>query len=331
MTNKLILSVCTLSTLFSSVALAAIDDDGEGAGGIELGGGAAGPASIVKYFTYQPEWGSADWGVSLYAGGNVVATPAASLTERDKAEASALLQASARINGTRYRLLGLRANGNVENGRTAKVFAAASLGSADFWTLSDSTTLPSNRIAIANPSFEKTMVDERVGVWVGPVPVTFRVKVQGRLGADLNASLNVTRVGLTFTPSASASVHASMAIGGEVCIGPFCAGASAGVYTDLTLFSVRLPMRAEVGLTPLASGGIQTNMTLRGDVSISTLDGEIGVFAEAYVGDLDYRWDAPLGTWNGTSSSAPLFSYAGSACLVGNCMVQVTGPAPGRR
>lgn len=325
MTKKLLVSSLLLSTALSATAFAAVDlggDPGGGGGGGGAGGGGTEPVSIAKSFSWAPEWGYGDWGAGLYAGGNIVATPAASLSQRDKITGEGKLEAYARLAGTRHRLIGLRSNAAVENGRSADFFAAAAVGSSDFWTTSQHSTLPNNIATLIQPAWDKTLFDSRLGIWVGPVPVTFKAQVTGRLGAGLNASLNLTRYGLVFNPTAGATLHASAAIGGEYCALGVCAGASAGVYTDLTLFSVAVPMRAEAGFTPYPNG-MSVGMTLRGDVTVSTLGGALYAFAEAHLGSLSYSWSTDLLHWAGITSTASLFNFTGAACLVGSCVNQV--------
>jgi len=325
--TSIIIAGCLL--LASATNAVAGFTEGGGGEGPDPGSSGPEPTTITKYFSYQPAWGNVDWGANLYAAGSITATAAMTQTQRDKLDGEGSLTASAVINGSRYRLLGLRARAAVENGRTADLRASAALGGADFWTHSQHSELANNVATLIAPSWEKTMYDARVGVWVGPVPVTFRAKVTGQLSAGLTASFNVTRFGLTFTPAASASLYASAAIGGEYCVATVCAGASAGVYTDLTLFAVRAPTRLEAALTPMPEG-MSVSFLLRSDATVASLGGALGVFAEAHLGDASYKGPTELITWPGLSTTANLTDQSATSCLVGSCLISITPPI-GRR
>jgi hypothetical protein len=326
----LVSSAALSATLLAPTAAHAVigdvggGDDG-GGGGVGGGGGTSTPSNdINKHFSWEQAWGNTSWGAGIYAGGGVTATAAANLTERDKASGTAVLEAYAKINGSRYRLLNLRATASGEYGRTSSIRASAALFGAEFWSFSRTNTGRGNVYGLIGEGWDKTMFDRSVGIWVGPVPVTFTAKVTGRLGAGLNAAINVTRIGATFQPTARASLYASAAVGGEYCLLGMCAGASAGLYTDLNLFDLSVPSSFEVGLTPVNNGaGLKVNYNLRSDVTFSSLDGELGAFAEAHLGDLSYEWSTVLLSWTGISMSAPLVAQSGTGCLVGNCMTTV--------
>ncbi len=319
MTSKSTLTTCLLVSTLATTAHAALDDQSEGGGDPNGTNTSEGPNTIAHSFSYAPTWGTSDWGVSVSASGVISATPAASLTDRDRATASGQLSASAKVNGTRYRLLGARANGDIENGRKSKFYAAATVGTAEIWNYASESNRSANMVALVNEQWERTLLDQRVGVWVGPVPVEFRVQVEGQLGANIDASLNLTRIGVIFTPRASASLFASAAIGGEACLLGACVGASAGIYGEATLFSVSIPSRIEIALTPLSTG-LRATGTLRSDATVSTLDGELGLIAEAHAGPFDDEWRLPLIEWGGVTSTTPLVNVSPSYCLVGTCM-----------
>lgn len=320
-TTLALLSVC----LISSAASAAIDLGGDG-GGTGGGGGGGGsgtePATIYRSFSYAPSWGSADWGASLYAGGGVRAVAAATAQERDKLSASATLNGNARLNGSQYRLAGVRATTNIENGRSASLLVAASVGSADIWTYSRNTTLRSNVIHAINEAWSPTFFDQRLSLWVGPVPMTFRAQATGTLGARLDASINVTRFAATFTPKAGASFYGSAAVGGEYCFVIGCIGASAGVSATLNLFTVSVPTRLEVAASPVNNaGGLQISERLKSDIDITSLDGHLDVFAEAHLGGLSADWHDTLVSWPGAHGVVNLIDVLASGCLVGDCSV----------
>jgi len=247
---------------------------------------------------------------------------AATAQDRDKLSASATLNGNVRLNGRQYRLAGVRATTNIENGRNASLFVAASVGSVDFWTYSRSTTLRSNVIHAINEGWRPTFFDQRLSLWVGPVPMTFRAQATGNIGAKLDASINVTRFAATFTPQAGASFYGSAAVGGEYCFVIGCVGASAGVSATLNLFTVSVPTRLEVAATPVNNAaGIQISERLRSDIDITSLDGHLDVFAEAHLGGLSADWHDTLVSWAGARAVFNLVDVLASGCLTGDCSV----------
>lgn len=317
-----IFSLC----LISSVAYAAIDDGGDGGGGGGGGGGSgsgtSGPTTISRSFSYAPTWGRPDWGANIYAGGNVHAVAAETAQGRDKLSASAVLNGNVVLNGRQYRLAGARATTNIENGRSSTLFVAASVLQADIWTYSRTSTMRSNVVHAINEAWSPTFFDQRLSLWVGPVPMTFRAQATGTLGAKLDASINVTRFAATFTPKAGASFYGSAAVGGEYCFVIGCVGASAGVSATLNLFTVSVPTRLEVAATPVNNAaGLQIAERLRSDIDITSLDGHLDVFAEAHLGGLSADWHDTLVTWTGARAIFNLIDVAASGCLTGDCSV----------
>jgi hypothetical protein len=117
-----------------------------------------------------------------------------------------------------------------------------------------------------------------------------------------------------------AHLVADAAVGFKYCELGVCVGATGGVYADLTLLTVTAPIKARLGWS-LARlfGGVQIGYELKGDLSLRSLDGELGLFAEVDAIVYDHRWEHELIEWNGFSASYSLFNAHGTHCLVGTC------------
>jgi len=110
----------------------------------------------------------------------------------------------------------------------------------------------------------------------------------------------------------------SAAVGGQYCLGGLCVGASAGVYSDVKLIEAAAPARAELWWSLSKYGGVLLNYAARADLTLSSLDGELGLFAEACLGGC-ISDSVKLIDWNGFSATYNIFNQSGSYCLAGTC------------
>lgn len=138
---------------------------------------------------------------------------------------------------------------------------------------------------------------------VGPVPVTVRAGAKGPIGFSLTGSVGLTDVIATFTPKAKAVVDAD-----AVADLTF---ASAGVYGELELIDVRLPITGAVKLHMLPGQCPGADWDLDVDLTVDSLDGEIGAIATLF--GAEFR--QPIFAWDGFSATYGLFDANGQICL----------------
>jgi hypothetical protein len=148
-----------------------------------------------------------------------------------------------------------------------------------------------------------TSVSKQIGV--GPVSVDVTMSARGTLGFSLTGAVGANGISAVFTPRVNAVTE------GETGVNtPF---ASAGVYGDLTLLSARMPVDGSVALdrTSAACNGPGVNWGLDVDLSMHSLDGEIGVFAEL----LGAVYRVELFSWAGFAATYHPYSGSGTVCL----------------
>lgn len=138
------------------------------------------------------------------------------------------------------------------------------------------------------------------GIPIGPIvlPVTVSGKLKGDVDLTASASLSLYNVEATLTPSARAWVTASVGIGGSTC--------SAGVYTDLDIIDVDLPVSADLNWSDALCGKI--TYSIEGDMHLETLNGAVGVYAECFGLGVDYE----ITDWTGYTYDWDLFTVSGS-------------------
>lgn len=192
----------------------------------------------------------------------------------DYLAASASADVEATVFGTDKSILAVGADaifadGGFEAGLSASVLG----GSVDMPSL---TTTERDLFLV-----EKTFFKAKTTYMAGPFPVTVRGEVTGSVSAvgSLNAA-NGVAIGVT--PNANLSASADISVG-AACL-------RAGVRGELTLINVDVP--TTVGLSSTACG---FDVTLDSFVNMSTMDGEVEVYAKA----CGVNWDKTLVSWNG--------------------------------
>lgn len=325
MTRLFSTTALVTALLFAATPAAAEinEEPGEGDGG----GGGDGeeppppvPGYWKKEFTQRDYWGSYSWGAGYTVGGKLTATPKQTVNGKDKLTVSAYAKATATINANTKSLLEVRLTGLTEaKGRTDLTLTGYVAGAAVFSRPFVSVSSTKSTVAMTPINWPATFVDVSTTVSVGPVPVTFRAKATGDIKATLTGQISNVGMEATANPQGRASLYASGAIGGQYCYQGVCVGASAGLYVDVTLVEVAAPALAKIWWA-LAQGsvGVLVSYDLDADLTLKTLDGELGVFAEACLGGC-YRWDEELIDWDGFVANLSLFDQHGSYCLSGSC------------
>ncbi len=97
-----------------------------------------------------------------------------------------------------------------------------------------------------------------------------------------------------------------------------CVGASAGVYTDITLVKASAPAKVAAWWQLARPAGAFINYLAKADLTMSSLDGELGVRAEACLGGC-ISDSVKLIDWTGFSATYPVANWSGSYCFIGDC------------
>jgi hypothetical protein len=252
----------------------------------------------------------------------------ATATTKDKLTAAMSAETYAKIDGGRYRLFSGRVNGSTEAKARTDLSINAYAGSANIFSRSyisqTSTYVFTN---LPQYAWSLTFFDVKANVSLF-VPVEFRAKATGELKINLTGKISNVGIEAGAAPQGRAGLYAYGAIGGEYCLG-LCIGATAGVYVDVTLLAAAAPanVAATLQFTGKSSsvGGVQLNYLANANLTISSLDGELGVFAEACLGGC-IGDSATLIDWDGFTWTYNLINIAGSYCLAGTCVAAPTTP-----
>ena len=309
------------------------EDPGDGDGGGTGGGEEEPPPPVPGYwkkeFTQRDYWGTYGWGAGYTIGGKLSATPKQTINGKDKLTVSAYAKATASINANTKTLLEVRLTGLTEaKGRTDLTLTGYAGGMALFSRPFVSISSTKSTVAMTPIDWPATFVDLSTTVSVGPVPVTFRAQATGVIKATLTGQISNAGVEVTANPQGKASLYASGAIGGQYCYQSLCVGASAGLYVDVTLVEIAAPAFAKIWWSLAQSSvGVLINFDLDADLNLKTLDGELGLFAEACLGGC-HRWDVSLIDWDGFTASLSLFDQYGYYCLSGTCTSPIPLPMP---
>lgn len=312
-----------LALLAPLAAHAAIDTGG---GGDTTSGGSSGTTTTpppaptwLKTYSKSALFGSSSWGAGYAMSGRFSATPAHD-SYNDQLAASMGLDTYAKLDGGYYRLFSVHTDGATEAQRKTTVAFNAYVGSMAIYSKSYSSTTSTYTLMNVTPiDWPVTFLSNHINVDLGLIPVTFSVKATGDLNANINGKISNVGIQASATPSGAASLYASAAIGGEYCVdGLGCVGASAGVYSDVKLVTASAPVSGSVGWSLSPYGGAQVNYDIGANLDLHSLDGELGVFAEACLGGC-VNESATLISWTGFHATYPLASWSGSACFVGTC------------
>jgi hypothetical protein len=321
-----------LATLVLAPGIAvAVDDDDPGEGDGGGGGGPPPPPPPPGYwsktYNHGNYWGTTNWGAGYNLSGSLTATPKQSATTKDKLTASAQARAYAKLDGTSYSMLEVRASGTTQaKGRTDFTLGLYVGGATIYTKQWESTTSTYTFLNQTPIDWQKTFIDESLSIWVGPVPVTFTGKATGRIKATINGKISNVGIEANAGPAGNASFYGSAAIGGEYCAWGVCVGASAGFYGSVDLIDVKVPSEAAVWWSLATPNvGVKLNYKLKSSLDVETLSGEFGVFAEVSLGGT-LRWDSTLFDWNGLTYHYALLNISGTHCLSGTCTVI---PPPG--
>lgn len=330
-------SLLTLALLAPLTAHAAIIIDpvkpggpgipgGGGGGGLDPGGGGGGGGTThpiwSKTYGKSDSFGSTDWGAGYSVTGNASAT-LATATTRDKLAANMNAEAYAKLNGGHYRIFGVRTTGATEVKHRTDVGFSIYAGSANIVSKSASSATSTYTLLNEKPQpYTSSFFKKSVTVTVLFVPVTFSVDVAGTVGATLTGKISNMGIEASGKPYAGAYLYTSAAIGGKWCpVDDVCVGASAGVYTDVRLVELSAPASLAVWWELARPAGVRLAYSAKADLKLSSLDGELGVFAEAcYVVDCK-RESWKLIDWKGFSATYPLINETGNSCIAGTCTI----------
>ena len=317
--RSVFLASLLIAPLSASAAIN-LDDpgDGGGGGGTSGGGGTTTtPPTWQKTYAKSALFGSTSWGAGYAISGSLSAY-VADATHKDRLAASMSAETYAKINGGRYRLFGARVAGNTEAKARTDLSFNAYVGSATIYSKSyASTTSTYTYTPIPSATWNTTFFDRSATVDV-IVPITFRVKATGHLSANLTGKISNVGVEANASPSGKASLYASAAVGGQYCVGPACVGATAGVYSDVTLVKASAPANVALWWSLSRYGGVLLNYVAQASVTVSSLDGELGLFAEACLGGC-ISDSVKLIDWNGFTATYNIANMSGSYCLLGTC------------
>ncbi len=315
-------SALVLALLAPLTAHAAIDlgDDTGGGGTSGGGGGTTTTPSWTKSYNKSALFGSTDWGAGYKIYGNVSATPAHDGIG-DTLGARLGADTYAKVNGSYLSLFGVRATGSTEAKKRTDLAFGAYVGGAAVYTKSYASETSSYTYLNVTPfDWTKTFFSKTVNISVGLIPVTFTVKATGNIKGNLTGKISNVGIDAGATAGGKASLYASAAIGGQYCVDYVgCIGASAGVYSDVTLVQLSAPANVAIwwSLAPLATG-VNLNYVAKASATLSSLDGELGVFADACLIGCIHE-SAKLIEWTGFTSTFSIANYSGSYCLVGTC------------
>ena len=317
--RSILLASLVLAPLTSSAAINLDDpgDGGGGTGGTDGGGDQPPPPTWQKTWSKGDLFGNTTWGAGYAVNGSLTAR-IADATYGDRLATSLNAETYAKINGSRLRLFSARITGNTEAKKRTDLAFTAYAGSAAIYSKSfTSTTSTYTYTPIPNATWSTTFFDRSATVDL-IVPITFRVKSTGQLSANLTGQISNVGVEASAAPGGKASLYASAAVGGQYCIGPACVGASAGVYSDVTLIQASAPASAKLTWSLSKFGGVLLNYSARADLTLSTLSGELGLFAEACLGGC-ISDSVKLIDWDGWTASYNIANISGSYCLAGTC------------
>ncbi len=309
----------SLALLVPSTALAAIDDDGEGGGGGGGGGTETTNAPPVQSKSYKriDYWGLSNWGAGYDINGKVWAQPAFD-DYKDRLGVRGSAEAYTRLNGSRYSLFRAVGAGHTEAKRKTEVSFNAYVGGANIYTKSWTSQTSTKVLFNETKGWSKTFFDKRLPVDVIGIPVEFRAQATGGLMVSATGSLSNVGAEVGATPQGYAGLYLSAAVGGDYCVAGVCVGATAGVYSDVKLLSLKAPATASTWWSLAPLGGVKVNYQAKADLTISSLDGSAGVFAEACLGGcVDKKVE--LIDWAGFTKTISIANYSGSFCLAGNC------------
>jgi hypothetical protein len=324
------LLLITALSLFPSAAYAL--DDQEGPGDEEptpttqpSGPATPPPPAPAWSKSYSPGAyvGNSNWGAGWALNGRLAAYPKTTVGTRDKLEASASLNAYARLNGSNYSMFRVEASGVTQAKYRTDLGFTAYVGGAAIYTKSYSSATSTYVPLSIGQTWPRTFVDKSVTVAVGPIPVTFRVQATGQVGASLTGKISNVGIEMAAGPSGKASLFASAAVGGQYCVwtpfGDACVGATAGLSIDLTLLEASAPTNLAVWWSLAGPyGGVLLNYLATSNITLKSLGGHLDVFAEGCIGGC-LSWDSTLVEWPGATATWWLFNVNGKYCLTGQC------------
>src|SRR6185312_675025 len=100
-------------------------------------------------------------------------------------------------------------------------------------------------------------------------------------------------------------------IGGQWCVEGVCIGASAGVYADVNLVKASAPSSIKGWISLSQLGAVNASWNLKSDLNLSSLDGELGVFAKGCIIDCKEE-SAKLLDWAGFSLTYNIANFGGT-------------------
>ena len=310
-----------LAPLTTHAAIDLDDDDGGGGGGGDGGGGdTGGDVGPIWSKTYANSalFGTSRWGAGYKLDGSVSATAATRLTN-DKLAATMGLETYSKLNGGYYRVFSVRTSGATEAKRRTDVSINAYAGPANVYSRSWGSTSSTLTFLNATPlSLSTTFLSKSVTVTALFVPVTFTVKATGAIGATLTGKISNIGLEAAGTPSGRAGLYTSAAVGGKYCVSELCVGASAGVYTDVTLVKASAPAKVAAWWQLARPSGVFINYTAKADMTMTSLDGELGIYAEACLGGC-VSDSTKLIDWPGLTATYSIANMNGSQCIIGDC------------
>jgi hypothetical protein len=273
-------------------------------------GNTDGTAALFRRFSYADSFGNSTFGAGYSLSGELKGTTAeAGGTTGDVLQAKGNLRGTARLFESSRDIVDVRGEARTEaNVGYDASFDVLVLGASIFHR-ETAGALTETR------DFSRTFFSASAVYALGPIPITVNGSVVGAVGYTVSGGPNVGSglggVEMHFTPNLNAQVVASAAIG--------VPGARAGVEGQLTLVRASLPVNAEASIANrlvLERGGARVphdfiDYSLNSTLTVSTLSGEISLFAEL----LRRRWERTIAQWSGYTQTVPLVNRSGSVQL----------------
>jgi hypothetical protein len=259
------------------------------------------PTGATPITSYTRNWSrSATYGNSTFGSGYLARFTLGMngvAGSNDRLYAEGVARANVTVFGATGWLEG-RAYGQVQN-TTASHDLSMKIQGATVWQNTGAASL-----SYAN-SWTRTLASASTLIWVGPVPV--RVSGSASAGLGFNASLGFASSRLTARATPSGNVRATASAGVDLIV------ASAGIAANLDLIRVSAPLVAGLRLVPASTGRATFGYDVDFDLALSTLSGNVELWAKVWYLFGSKRWSTSIARWSGFSTTYPIVDLHGCA------------------
>jgi|GEM_PF-2679962 len=145
-------------------------------------------------------------------------------------------------------------------------------------------------------SYSVPFFEASATVMAGPIPVNVGAELAGYAGLTVSATPGLRGASLSAVPNIGAELTLTAGVGTAI--------ASAGVYGAVTLADVETPVTVSVK----ANGSTGIRYDVRGDLNITTCDGEVGIYASVAA----FTWKKAIAGWDGYTWKTNLFHKTGT-------------------